>query len=93
MDKLTEEVKDNLSYILGTAIGLAVLQVSEIITILLLFSTIKGMSFVIICLEVSAVLQVAVDLIVSPKIFSNLSHYIILFSAAWNDWSMLFDVL
>lgn len=59
MDKLTEEVKDNLSYILGTAIGLAVLQVSEIITILL-FSTIKGMSFVIICLEVSAVLQVAV---------------------------------
>ena len=28
LDKLTEEVKDNLSYILGTAIGLAVLQVS-----------------------------------------------------------------
>lgn len=26
LDKLTEEVKDNLSYILGTAIGLAVLQ-------------------------------------------------------------------
>ena len=28
LDKLTDEVKDNLSYIMGAGIGLAVLQVS-----------------------------------------------------------------